>query len=100
MASGYALGSTLRFGDEKPPIFTQIVAASGVARYLTNAWVAGSSLNATIVSPPPTTLAGEPLTDGKANWLKPVSGFAFVESRMTPCTKSPSKTIAPFGGVV
>ena len=70
MESGYALGSTLRFGDEKPPIFAQIVAASGVARYLTNAWVAASSLNATIVSPPPTTLAGESLTDGNGELVE------------------------------
>ena len=32
--------------------------------------------------------------------MKPVSGLAFVESRMTPCTKSPSKTIAALGGIV
>src|SRR4051812_5388279 len=50
------------------------------------------------VSPPPITTGGELLIDGNPKTLKPLSGFAFVDERMTPATKSPSNTIAAFGG--
>ena len=69
MASGYALSGTFLFGDVNPPRFAQIVAASGVARYVMNARAAGVSLNMTTVSPPPTTEGGEPLIDGNGNTL-------------------------------
>src|SRR5262245_45166671 len=91
------LGSTFLLAVENPPFSAQIVAASGVVRYLTSACTAGVSLNVMTVSPPPITTGGESLIDGNANTLNPVSGFAFVDDRITPATKSPSNTIAAFG---
>ena len=39
------------------------------------------------------------MIDGNGATLKPVPAFAFVDERITPETKSPSNTIAAFGGV-
>ena len=50
-----------------PPFVAHAAAAAGVARNFTNASIAGLSRNATIVSPPITTDAGEPLIDGNGN---------------------------------
>src|SRR5262245_62377381 len=89
----------LRLPVPNPPCFAQIAAASGVARYLTNASIAGLSLKVTIRSPATTTeLAYLGAIDGHANVLNPVPGFAFVAPAMTPPTKSPSNTIAAFDG--
>jgi hypothetical protein len=38
--------------------------------------------------------------DGNRNWLKSVLAFALVELVITPCTKSPSKTMAAPGGLL
>src|SRR5215467_6348275 len=82
-----------------PPCLAQTAAAAGVARYFTNASIAGLSLKATIRSPPISTeLAYLGLIAGHGNVLNPVPGFAFVELAMTPRTKSPSNTIAALGG--
>ena len=69
IASGYALAGTPLLGDENPPRSAQMVAAAGLARYVTRARAAGLSLNITTVSPPPTTAGAEPLTDGNGNSL-------------------------------
>ena len=50
------------------------------------------------MSPPPTTAGAESLIDGNGKTSKPVFGCAFVDEVMTPPTKSPSNTIAAFGG--
>src|SRR4051794_6272808 len=97
--SEYAEGGTFLFGDEKPPRLAQIAAACGVARYWTSARAAGLSLDIAPTSPPPTTDGGELPTDGNGKTLKPLTGFAFVDDEMTPSTKSPSSTIAAFGGL-
>src|SRR5215831_10421071 len=83
-----------------PPSFAQALAAAGVARNVTNALIAGVSLKVTKRSPPISTAdAFAPgLIAGNATALKPVIGFAFVEERITPPTKSASRTMAPFGG--
>src|SRR5215831_9688224 len=82
-----------------PPCFAQTAAASGVARYSTNASIAGLSLKVTIRSPAISTeLAYLGVIDGHGNVSNPVPGFAFVEFAMTPPTKSPSKTIAALDG--
>src|SRR5205814_8466434 len=70
--------------------------AGGVARKVMNARIAGVSRKATIESPLVTTLPDEPLIDGKGNSPKSVPGFALMVA--TPGTKSPSITIAAFGG--
>src|SRR5579871_2894651 len=85
-----------------PPSFAQASAAGAVARNFTNASIAGLSLNVTSRSPPISTAPAlaPGVIDGNGAALKPVPGFAFVEDRITPATKSPSNTVAPFGGVV
>src|SRR5437868_14826821 len=80
------------------PSFAQAAAASGVARNFTNASIAGLSRKVTSRSPPTSTPSGDVLIAGNGAALKPVFGLAFVEDRITPATKSPSKTIAAFGG--
>src|SRR5262245_30079269 len=94
------LGSTFLFAVENPPFAAQIVAASGVVRYFTSASTAGVSLNVITVSPPPITTGGELLINGNTNTLNPLSGLAFVDDQITRATKSPSNTIAAFGGCV
>ena len=83
-----------------PPCFAQIAAAFGVARYLTNASIAGLSRKVTIRSPAiSTAFASAPaVICGQTNVLNPVLGFAFVCDRITPPTKSASNTIAAFAG--
>src|SRR6478609_6915108 len=86
----------------KPPCFAQIAAACGVARYFTNARMAGVSRKVTIRSPAiSTAFAFAPAVIwGQTNVLNPVLGFALVCDRITPPTKSASNTIAAFGGDV
>src|SRR5579884_774640 len=84
----------------KPPSFAHAFAAWEVARNLTNASMAGVSRNVTSRSPPiSTAFAFAGVIDGNGTALNPVPGFAFVDERMTPATKSPSNTVAPFGGL-
>src|SRR5436305_15250494 len=100
IASGYTPGSMLWLPVEKPPDFAHAAAASGVARNVSNALIAGLSRNVTIRSPP-ISRALEPAalpSVGKLKTLKPVLAFAFVDDRITLPTKSPSKTIAAFAG--
>src|SRR5437763_16296538 len=96
------LAGTLWLPVPKPPSFAQASAAGAVARNLTNASIAGVSLNVTSRSPPISTApAFAPgVIAGNGAALKPVFGFAFVDDRMTPATKSPSNTVAAFGGLV
>jgi hypothetical protein len=55
----------------------------------------------TTPSPPPSTASVDELPIcGKSKTSKSVLGFALVELVITPATKSPSKTIAAFGGDV
>src|SRR5579862_3264169 len=83
----------------KPPCFAQIAEAAGVARYFTNASIAGLSLKVTNRSPAiSTALEYCGVIVGHGNVLNPVLGFAFVDELMTPPTKSASNTIAAFGG--
>src|SRR5579884_2509608 len=95
------LAGTCLLPVPKPPCFAQISAACGVARYFTNASIAGLSRNVTNMSPAiSTALAPGPgLIVGNGNTLNPVFAFAFVDERMTPATKSASNTIAPFDGL-
>src|SRR5262245_27771305 len=89
----------LRLPVPNPPCLAQMAAASGVARYLTNASIAGLSLKVTIRSPAISTeFAYRGLIEGHGNVLNPVPAFAFVDPAMTPPTKSPSNTIAAFDG--
>src|SRR5579862_91232 len=92
---------TFLFPVPNPPCFAQISAAGAVARYLTNASIAGVSRNVTNMSPAiSTALAPGPgLIVGNVKTLNPVLAFAFVDERMTPATKSASNTIAPFDGL-
>src|SRR6185437_13893765 len=92
------LGLTFLFPVAKPPSFAHAFAAGAVVRNLTKARIAGVSWNATSRSPPTSTPFEAVLIDGNVVTLKPVVGFAFVEERITPATKSPSNTIAAFGG--
>src|SRR5579862_7277945 len=94
------LAGTFLLPVPNPPCFAQISAACGVARNFTNASIAGLSRNVTSRSPAiSTALASGPgVIDGHVNVLKPVLAFAFDEVRMTPATKSPSKTIPALGG--
>src|SRR5436853_362110 len=94
------LAGTCLLPVPKPPSFAQISAAPGVARYLTNASMAGLSRNVTKRSPAiSTALALAPgVIDGNVNVLKPVFGFAFVDDVITPPTKSASNTIAALAG--
>src|SRR4029450_5611391 len=71
-----------------------MVAAAGVARYVTSARLAGLSLNMTTMSPAPTTAGAEPPIEGHLKTLS--SLLAFV--RAPPGTKSASTPIAAFGG--
>src|SRR5579885_989722 len=86
----------------KPPSLAHALAAGAVARNLTNASIAGLSLNVTSRSPPISTApASAPgVIAGKGAALNPVPGLAFVDERITPATKSPSNTVASVGGVV
>src|SRR5882724_9794819 len=86
----------------KPPSLAHASAAGAVARNLTNASIAGVSRNVTNRSPPISTALefGPAVIDGKVVVLKPDPAFAFVDEVMTPPTKSPSNTIAAFGGVL
>src|SRR5262245_48478477 len=95
------LAGTLWLPVPKPPDFAHASAAGAVARKLTNALIAGVSRKATNRSPAISTPAapGPGLIDGNVKTLKPVFAFAFVDDRITPATKSASKTIAAFGGV-
>src|SRR5919201_4650399 len=101
IASGNTLGFSLLFPLAKPPSFAHASAAAGEARKVTNARIAGVSRKVTKRSPPTSTpLAPEPpVIVGNDVTLKPEFGFAFVDDRITPATKSPSSTIAAFGGV-
>src|SRR5438067_12510023 len=94
------LGGTFLLPVPNPPCFAQISAACGVARYFTNASIAGLSRNVTNRSPAISTApaSGPGVIDGNVNVLKPVFGFAFVDDAMTPPTKSASNTIAAFAG--
>ncbi len=94
------LAGTLWLPVPKPPCFAQISAACGVARYFTNASIAGLSRKVTNRSPAiSTALASGPgVIDGHVNVLKPVFAFAFVDDVITPPTKSASNTIAAFAG--
>src|SRR5579864_4610654 len=94
------LAGTFLLPVPKPPCFAHASAAGAVARNFTNASIAGVSRNVTNWSPAiSTALAfGPGVIDGHVNVLKPVFGFAFVDERMTPATKSASKTIPAFGG--
>src|ERR1700733_10313190 len=96
------LAGTLWLPVPKPPSLAHASAAGAVARNLTNASMAGVSLNVTSRSPPISTApASAPgVIEGNGTALKPVPGFAFVDERITPATKSPSKTVAAFGGDV
>src|SRR6266550_7819047 len=95
------LAGTLWFPVPKPPSFAHAFAAGAVARYLTNASIAGVSRNVTSRSPPISTAveSGPGVIDGNTAALKPVPGFAFVPERIAPPTKSASNTIAPLDGV-
>src|SRR5579884_1041796 len=94
------LAGTFLLPVPKPPCFAQTSAACGVARYFTNASIAGLSRKVTNRSPPISTAveSGPGVIEGNVNVLKPVFGFAFVDEVMTPPTKSASNTIAAFGG--
>src|SRR5512133_464778 len=94
------LGLTFLLPVPKPPLLAHAFAAGAVARNFTNASMAGVSRNVTSRSPPiSTAVAFAPgVIAGNGAVLKPVFGFALVEDRMTPATKSPSNTIAAFGG--
>src|SRR5881397_2719316 len=94
------LADTFLLPVPKPPIFAQAFAACAVARNFTNAWIAGVSRNVTNRSPPISTAVefAPGVIDGNGAVLKPDPAFAFVEEVMTPPTKSPSNTIAAFGG--
>src|SRR5579862_6043692 len=96
------LAGTFLLPVPKPPIFAHASAAGAVARNFTNASIAGVSRNVTNRSPPiSTALEFAPaVIDGNDTALKPVAGFDLVDDVMTPATKSPSNTIAAFGGVV
>src|SRR6478752_7686293 len=86
---------------ENPPDFAHAAAAAGVARKVSNALIAGLSRKVTIRSPPiSTAFAPGPVPIvGKLKTLKPDSAFALVVVVITLPTKSPSNTIAAFGGV-
>src|SRR5256885_15249826 len=94
------LAGTCLLPVPKPPCFAHASAACGVARNLTNAWIAGLSRNVTNRSPPiSTALAlGPGVIDGHVKVLNPVFAFAFVDEVMTLSTKFVSNTIVPFGG--
>src|SRR5579862_7648024 len=94
------LAGTLLLPVPKPPCRAQISAACGVARYFTNASIAGLSRNVTNRSPAISTApaSGPGVIDGQVKVLNPVFGFAFVDDVMTPPTKSASKTIAALAG--
>jgi hypothetical protein len=94
------LAGTCLLPVPKPPCFAHASAASGVARKLTNARIAGVSRKVTSRSPAiSTALAFAPgLIDGHVNTLNPEFAFAFVDELITPPTKSASNTIAAFGG--
>src|SRR5947199_1770320 len=96
------LAGTLWLPVPKPPSFAQASGAGAVARNLTNASMAGVSLNVTSRSPPISTApaSGPLVIDGNCTALNPLFGFAFVDERITPATKSPSNTVAPLGGDV
>src|SRR5258708_15706126 len=93
------LAGTFLLPVPNPPCFAQTSAAGAVARYLTNASIAGLSRNVTNRSPPISTApASAPgVIEGQVNVLKPVFAFACVEDAITPPTKSASNTIAAFG---
>src|SRR5579864_3786248 len=101
IASGNTLRLTLLLPVAKPPCEAHAFAAAGVARNFTNASIAGVSRKVTKRSPLISTAveSGPGVIDGKGATLKPVPAFAFVDERITPETKSASKTIAAFGGV-
>src|SRR5581483_11227605 len=94
------LAGTFLLPVPNPPCFAHASAACGVARYFTNARIAGVSRKVTNRSPPISTAVefGPAVIDGKVKVLKPVFGFAFVDEVITPPTKSASNTIAAFGG--
>src|SRR5690348_6558639 len=95
------LAGTCLLPVPNPPSLAHASAAGAVARNFTNASIAGVSLNVTSRSPPISTApAFAPgVIDGNGTALKPVFGFAFVDDRITPATKSPSNTVAAFGGL-
>src|SRR5262249_49460819 len=79
----------------------QAAAASGVARKVSNAAMAGFVRKVMIRSPAiSTAFAPGPFPIvGKRKTLKPLPAFAFVVVVITLPTKSASNTIAPFEGV-
>src|ERR1700751_5989419 len=96
------LAGTCLLPVPNPPSLAHASAAGAVARYFTNASIAGVSRNATRrwppISPAPALAPGVIAGNGAA--LKPVFGFAFVDERITPATKSPSNTVPALGGLV
>src|SRR3954470_19873352 len=101
IAFGRVLGFSFRLPVATPPCFAHAAAAAGVARNFTNALTAGVSRKVTNRSPEISTAPAlaPAAIDGNGVTLKPLPAFAFVELRMTPATKSPSNTIAAFGGL-
>src|SRR5689334_22644098 len=95
IGSGYTLADMLWLPVPKPPCRAQIAAACGVARYFTNASMAGVSRNVTIMSPATSTACefGPAVMVGQTNALKPDVGFAFVVEVITLPTKSASNTM-------
>ncbi len=84
----------------KSPRLTQTEAARDVARNDTRARDAGVERSSTTIaaSVPPTTTRPDLPIGGKAKTSKSVPGWALVEAVITGATKSPSITIAAFGG--
>src|SRR5579863_3764708 len=91
---------TCSFPVAKPPCAAHAFAAAGVARNFTKASIAGVSRKVTNRSPLISTAveSAPGVIEGKGTTLKPVPAFALVDDRMTPETKSASKTIAALGG--
>src|SRR5436305_9351068 len=94
------LADTCLLPVPKPPSFAQAFAAGAVARNFTNASIAGVSRKVTKRSPPISTAVelAPGLIDGNGAVLNPLPAFDLVEDVITPPTKSPSSTIAAFGG--
>src|SRR5437667_241067 len=76
------LAGTFLLPVPKPPCFAHTSAAAAVARYFTNASIAGVSRNVTNRSPPISTApaSGPGVIEGQVKVLKPVFGFAAARS--------------------